>query len=181
MSKINLHKLKPSKDNVYQFIFNALLIIITILAGFHFVDSRIATINQNWSERREWVEKKNDFVETFALVGQSRIYLGENYYFNSISGESISKLDSSWEAYMVSVADWNKRNLLNPIFIEYYFDQELKNRYNDSLVPKMRNLHLALLDIREGKSVPEIENTIEEAKHELFIFSEKLMDQPAGN
>lgn len=43
------------------------------------------------------------------------------------------------------------------------------------------NLHMALLDIRNGKDVPEVKSIIEDAKHELSIFSEQMMSHSADD
>lgn len=169
--RINL----PEKETVYKFIFGIITVLITAFVGYFFIESQTTRINQNWIEQREWVQERNKFIENFTVLGQRRIYLSENYYINKTTYESPEVLNESWKNYLNSIIAWNEKNLLNPIFIEYYFGKEAKNRFNEQLLPKMVNLHASILRLRNGENVSNMENIIEEAKNELFLFSEEMM------
>lgn len=179
MSNLNkiLKYLTPSRGELQRFVTSLILLGITLIAGYFYIPSRLAEISTNNLEQKDILEKKNNFLKHFIILGQSRIYLAENYYLNIKSYETQATLARSWDEYMQSVVAWNKENLLNPIFIGYYFGEEEKDRFNNELLPKMVNLHSKLLKIKKGEIVGNMPETIESAKHELFIFSEKLISE----
>lgn len=72
---------------------------------------------------------------------------------------------------MNAVKLWSKENLLNPIFIKYYFGNEMQHEFYNKVQLKLINFHYALLKIKDGKEVENIEEITEEAKHEVFISS----------
>ena len=168
-------KYLPSKNTIYQFLFNILLLFTTLLIGNYYISAKLFDINQAKLERKNFIEKQNEFVRGFTVLGQARIYLAENYFYNYINKENDDVLKRSWQQYMGAVQEWNKENLLNPIFIKYYFGEKMQDEFYNDLLPKMVILHKALLKIRDGDKVDNMEGIIEDAKHELFVFSEKLI------
>lgn len=166
---------KPSHDVVYTSVFNLFILIITLWIGNYFIGSKLLEIDQKKTEQQNSIETKNEFVKKFTKLIQSRIYLSENYYQNIETRENEDVLNRSWENYMDSVRLWNEENLLNPIFIKYYFGDEMQNEFYSEVQPKLVNLHNSLLEIRDGKKVENIKEIVEKAKHEAFIYSEKLM------
>lgn len=170
-----MKKFLPSKNNIYNFLFNLILLTITLVFGNFYINHKLLIIDQNKLEQKNLIEKKNEFIKNFTKLGQSKIYLSENYYYNKINSEEEHVLSRSWENYMNSIAMWNSENLLNPIFIKYYFGEKMQDRFYNNLLPKFTILHMNLLNIRDGKEVDNMEDIIEDAKHELFIFSEDLM------
>lgn len=174
--RINKSYFIPSKDILYTFVFNLLLLVVTLLIGYYYIP---AVLQRNDNERikeQNYLEKKNEFLKDFTELGQSRIYLAERYFKNVKATETPEIIKKSWDDYMTAVIAWNKKNLLNPIFLSYYFNNEAKDEYYNNLIKNFVTLHEALLELRDGKSVDDIkgEELIEAAKNELFSFSEKL-------
>ncbi|MCK4918925.1 MAG: hypothetical protein KAS01_00910 [Candidatus Pacebacteria bacterium] len=166
---------KPSSDVIYTFIFNFSLLVITLWIGSYYIGSKLLEIDQKKTEQQNSIETKNEFIKKFTKLIQSRIYLSENYYLNIEVGESEDVLNRSWENYMDSVRFWNEENLLNPIFIKYYFGDEMQNEFYNEVQPKLVSLHNALLKMRNGEKIENIKEIVEETKHEAFVYSEKLM------
>jgi len=167
-------KFLPTKDNIYSFIFNLILLGLTLIIGGYYINYQLVKINQQNASQQNLIEKRNEFIKEFTVSGQKRIYLAEQYSQNLRNHESEQVLNRSWENYMNAVEDWNSRNLLNPLFISYYFGNENRNEFYNVLAINISELHKDLLSLRDGKNV-NIDSSIEDAKHELFIFSEKLL------
>ena len=166
---------KPSYDIIYTFIFNLALLLMTLFVGNYFIGAKLLEIDQKKTEQQITMVEKREFIKNFTKVIHSRIYLSENYYQNVKSKENEDILNRSWENYMNSVQLWNKENLSNPIFIKYYFGDEMQDKFYNEVQPKLVCLHNSLLEIRDGKKVENIKEIVEEAKNEAFIYSEKLM------
>lgn len=171
----NIKFKKPSRDVFYTFVFNFILLGLTLWIGGYYINTKLLEIDQKKTEQQNTIKEKSEFVKNFTKLIQSRIYLSENYYQNVRAKEKEATLNRSWENYMNAVKLWSEENLLNPIFIKYYFGDEMQHEFYNEVQPKLFNLHCALLEIRNGKEIKNIEEIAEEAKHEAFIFSEKLM------
>lgn len=174
----NGKNLKPSKNSVYSFIFNFILLVITLSLGYYYIPHELQKFNQENVYQQDFIKSKNEFIRRFTILGQSRIYQAERYYKNIKENESKDVINKSWNDYMITVIDWNKENLLNPIFLNYYFNNKVKDEYNNDLILKLVKLHEALLKIRDGENIEneEIEKLIENAKHELYVFCEQLIN-----
>lgn len=177
--KSNIKKYKlllPKKETFYTFLFNLVLLIITLVFGYLKIPEILQKSNFERLKEQNFIEKRNEFLKEFTYLGQSRIYLAERYYKNLEAVERDDVLKDSWDKYMNSVVLWNNTNLLNPIFIAYYFNNDAKDDYYNELQIKLVNLHEGLLELRDGKNIEEIdgEELIEEAKNELFSFSERM-------
>ena len=168
-------KYLPAKSVIWNFIFNLTLLIVTLLVGNYYISTRIFDINQEKLEKQNFIEKQNEFINNFTKIGQSRIYLAERFYYDSINNEDTDTIQKSWNDYMKATIGWNKNNLLNPIFIKYYFGDNMQEEFYNNLLPKMVNMHNKLLEFRKGNKTNNIKNSIEKTKHELFIFSGKLI------
>lgn len=166
-----LKKYGPSKEQIW----NLLLVLIGSVTLYLLVESQATEIQRKWAEQRELANQKSEFVEDFATLGSTRIYLAEVYYLNKSTGEDQQIIEDSWDNYMTSVIEWNKRNITNQIFINEFSGVEMKDRFHNDLLRKLVRLHEALLAIREGGTVENIDEILEDAKHEMFVFSENLM------
>ena len=174
MRNIEWRKLLPTKDFVYSFVSGLILLGLTLIIGSYWIPYNLARFDHENSLRQNLIENRNQFIKEFTQTGQKRIFLAERFVQNLKNHESKQVIENSWDDYMGAVVDWNSRNLLNPIFISYYFDSNLQKEYYDTLLKKNLDLHNNLLIIRAGKNI-NIDSSVEEAKHELFIFSEKLI------
>lgn len=174
--KKNIKPLLPSKDIFYTFVFNLVLLGLTLGLGYMYIPKLLQDNSFNRIEAQNRIEKRNEFLKDFTYLGQSRIYLAERYYKNKKACEDSSLLQVSWDDYMAGVKSWNNTNLLNPIFITHYFNNTAKDDYYNKLVKKFVDLHEYLLIIRDGEVVDEIkgEELIEIVKNELFSFSERM-------
>ncbi len=172
---MNIKKYLPTKENVYHFISNFTLLIITLSVGHYYINNRLQKINRSEIIQQELINQQTNFIKNFVKLGQSKIYQAENYYNNNLAKENQTVLIRSWENYMYTVKLWNKENLLNPIYIKLYFGNEMQNEFYNNLLPKLIILHESLLKIRDEEKVDNMEQIIENAKHELFIFSEKMI------
>ena len=175
--KINKEKYwVPPRESFHNFIFNSILLIFTLWLGYLIIPSVLQKSNFERLEEQNYIEKRNEFLKEFTYLGQSRIYLAERYFKNIKAGENEEILKNSWDQYMESVVAWNNTNLLNPIFIAYYFNNDAKDDYYNKLQIKFVELHEGLLELRDGKKINEIkgDDLIEAAKNELFAFSERM-------
>lgn len=160
MKKI-ISAIKPSKDTTY----NILGIIFLVLVGSYLLP-------QNISKN----EARSAFISNFSRMCETRVYLAERYYMNIRDKEKQDVVDVSWKDYMNSVIEWNSENLTTPLFIEYYFGKSVRSIFTEELLPKMLVLHNDLLEIRnQGKTNEDIQKDIENVKHFIFIFNEKLL------
>lgn len=165
----------PNKNNTHNFIFNLLLLMVTLLLGNFYIGNKLAMLNQEKVEQQNLINKREEFIKNFAEIGQRRIYLAEVYYKNFKAKENTIITDESWYNYMESVRDWNYKNLLNPIFIGYYFGQENKEYFYQDLQIKFVRLHESLIKLRDGEGDLYLDQEIEGAKHTLYIFTENIM------
>lgn len=171
----SLFKFLPTKDNIYNFLFNLILLAFTLLVGGYYINYQLLRINQRNVESQNLIETRNEFIKEFTELGQKRIYLAEQYSSNVKNNESNTVLDRSWLDYMNAVEDWNGHNLLNPLFLKYYFGTEYRDEFYNIILQKNLKLHTDLLTLRDGGKNVNVDKSIEDAKHELFVFSEKLI------
>ena len=129
----DIKKYLPTKNNFYNFLFNFILLSLTLIVGNYYINFELQGINQQKIEQQNLIEKRNDFIKEFTELGQRRIYLAENYFWNVRNKENKEILSRSWENYMGAVSEWNNKNLLNPIFIKYYFGESSQNEFYNNL------------------------------------------------
>ncbi|MEA2088906.1 MAG: hypothetical protein U9O55_03655 [Patescibacteria group bacterium] len=170
-----LSKIRPSKNNIYSFLFNALLLSATLWFGHYYIKVKLIKIDQEKIEYQNLVDEKKEFIKNFARLAENKIYSAENFYKNKIGGVDNKILDRSWENYMQATYEWSGEHVLNSVFIGYYFSNELKDEYNNILVPRFEILHSNLVKTKEGECVADMENIIENAKNELYIVTERLL------
>jgi hypothetical protein len=169
------YKFIPSKEIIYQFISNLILLILTLFIGNYYISYKLQKIEGVVIEQKKQIENKIEFVKNFTKLGQSRIYQAENYIENKKNSETEEVLIRSWENYMDAVKLWNEENLRNPIFIKLYFGLEMQKEYYNDLLPEFISLHKSLLELRTGKKIDNIDDILEGSKHKLFVFSEKMI------
>ena len=165
----------PSKDSWWTFAFNSFLLLSTLLIGNYWISNKLNSITATRVEAQSLADKKIQFVSEFTKLGQSRIYLGENFYFNFISVTPESVLDDAWNRYSNAVIEWNSQNLFNPIFIEHYFGHDMRDRFEKQLNPKLIALHIMLDDLHQGKTRHDAKEVMENAKNEMYRFAEDLI------
>lgn len=170
-----MKKLLIDKGAFQAFVFNLILLLITLFLGNYYLTNKINILNNKQIERQNIVTSKKEYIHNFTTLGQSRIYFAESYIKSYESKENLDTLDVSWTKYIQSVNDWNKENLSNSIFIKYYFGSDSKNEFDD-LLKKFANLHEDLLRMKDGKIISNIDEELETAKHSLYILSESLID-----
>lgn len=167
---MKISKYLPDKKQLWNFIF---VLAGAFLISF-FIDAKAVEVSQTWAEQREAERQKSEFVENLSVLGFSRIYHAEVFYSNKISNEKDDVIDDSFQLYMDSVKTWNKYNIMNSIFLEKYYGKEIKDEYSTVLLLKLVDLHESVLSIRKGRQVSNFKDILEEAKHRMFIFNEKL-------
>lgn len=170
MKTNSIKRYLPDKKQFWNFVF----VILGAIVIYFFVDSKTIELSQTWTEQQEIAHQKAVFVEKLSVLGFSRVYYAEVYYLNKTSNESAEVIDKSFELYIDSVAEWNKQNVLNSIFLNKYFGEDVKNNYNDDLLPTLISLHQAVLDIRDNQNVQNFKETLEKAKNKMFVFNENL-------
>jgi len=165
----------PNKNNIYNFIFALIILTTTFFIGNWYIPKKLNEINHEKIKNQNLSEKREDFIKNFTKLGQNRIYLAEVYYRNKKESEKIDILDRAWENYYNSVMLWNEENLLFPLFIKDYFSNDLQKEFYDVLQKRLVSLHEEIIKLRDNKEAKNIDELIESAKNEMFIFSEKLI------
>jgi flagellar biosynthesis/type III secretory pathway chaperone len=165
----------PDKQTVYSFVFNFLLLTVTLIAGHFYIPQFLEDTEAHRIQAQNLLEKKNAFVAEFSKQGQSRIYLAENFYRITQDDSLSSARTNAWERYFESVVKWNEQNLFNPLFIEEYFGRQMRDRFEQELNPKLSSLHDMLYDLKFGRHRPDAEGVIETAKNEMYRFAEDMI------
>ena len=143
------------------------MIIIAVL-GSMYVPWYITTLSQ-----------RNTFIEQFSKLGGVRIYHAQRYFWDATEDGYGKEADNAWQDYMNSVIAWNTVNLSNSLFIYFYYGPFLRDKYEHDLLPKMVDVHNALVDLRKtGTTTINIEENIKAMKDVFFPLNNSMMVCP---
>ena len=122
------------------------------------------------------LESRNTFVQNFSVLGQTRIYLSERLYFNIIGKQDPKVISDSLEDYRKSVNVWNYENLSNPIFIEYYYDHDMRLKFENELLPELTSLNDSLYELRKsGTTTENIPEKIRKIKDVFYNLNDQMI------
>jgi len=153
----SIKRLLPDKKTFY--------LILLALFGSFYVPWYMANL-----------ESRNTFVQNFSVLGQTRIYLSERLHFNIIGKQDPKVISDSLEDYRKSVNVWNYENLSNPIFIEYYYDHDMRLKFENELLPELTSLNDSLYELRKsGTTTENIPEKIRKIKDVFYNLNDQMI------
>jgi hypothetical protein len=175
----------PSKRKVWTTL-NApfTVLMFTLLIGYFFAPTLIATYQLKSQEQRKIVDEKYQFSSELINLSWKRWFFAKNYFDNwQYEPDFYERKETLWNSYYDTVKDWNIRLVSNFFIIERYFGRGTRESFENSIAPKFTTFHSELLKIRRGEE-PDIEIVdvlIQNIRHELYLQAEKIHDSKVIN
>ncbi len=121
-------------------------------------------------------EHRNTFVENFSRHGQAKIYGAERLFYDLRDGENKDIITAAWNDYMQATKEWNNDNLTSPIFIQYYFNKQIRNEWEFNVLPAFSLLHSHLYQLKKtGTTTQDIKEEIRKLKDIFYDINNRIV------
>ena len=177
LKKIHIRRPLVLLGGLWKFLNSPLFLLVATLIIGQYLIPRVLADYQSMRQRQTMVvEDAQLHSEALLNLSYRKLFLAKNFYWNSFEPGFAIKKDALWVDYYKTVIDYNQQLVPDFMFLEHYYNHDIREYFENEVHRNQNKLHNELLKVKNGEpyNKEDINNLLHIMDDRMYNLAEKL-------